>query len=778
MDSINSIITIGFLAAVGVLFLFGFLRGLRKGFYKSLMDIGFVVLSVIVSIIISKALTNKLADVEFLKETLITLKDKVPDMASTVDSILEYINQLSGDPAMINVLLALPAALLTPIVFIPVYILFGILIKIPKLIIERIVVGKNGGPEYRGGSRLLGGLVGGIRNALFIVVLLIPIFGYVGMVGDIAVTIDSVSLDGSASGVSSDIGGGKGEVGLLSSGSGSSVEDEDDSIISPEFGAIINHPVIKGVNACGGRLIFNSLATKNVEGVKVSGAEEVTTFAKVYANMAPLINEDPENYGEEQKQGIENIETMLSESEFLTFTVSEVVSYVSEKWSNGEDVFGVEKIDVDEEYQPLFDELLVTLSTTDSENIKDDIGTISNLLTTCIDEGVFVELAKEDPDPIVLATNEEFLSAILTEVYRNERTRPIIGHVSDLVVDIVADSIAAEGDTTPKPGHVDMSTVTEADIRNDAKIFANVIEKFVDFAESTENLDPDDPNAFILNADLASLGASMDMLRGSVLLGDSCEYLLKVMINSDMSDELGFLGNDFVDKLSDKSFKLENALASAQKLAIMAISLNDEGITEENYEEALKYMITEMTPETAETLKGAISSDVLEDFGMSGEEADTMSNTISSVIDGMTNATGNMTDEELEKEMDAITTIVNTMKDASATDGESTDSFFGAEGESITGVTADDLIDTIVSSTIVSDAVVGAGKDENNEKVEDPFGIAGNMSESDKTEAEDAIKNYYENNATGNSTEDEALKGKLDAVANIFGMDSSSWFNA
>ena len=88
------------------------------------------------------------------------------------------------------------------------------------------------------------------------------------------------------------------------------------------------------------------------------------------------------------------------------------------------------------------------------------------------------------------------------------------------------------------------------------------------------------------------------------------------------------------------------------------------------------------------------------------------------------------------------------------------------------------MIDTIVSSTIVSDAIVGAGKGENNEKVEDPFGIADTMSDSDKTEAEEAIKNYYQNNATGDSAEDEALKGKLDAVANIFGMDSSSWFNA
>ena len=43
-------------------------------------------------------------------------------------------------------------------------------------------------------------------------------------------------------------------------------------------------------------------------------------------------------------------------------------------------------------------------------------------------------------------------------------------------------------------------------------------------------------------------------------------------------------------------------------------------------------------------------------------------------------------------------------------------------------------------------------------------------------ESLEAIKDYFENNSTGGA-EDEALKEKLDAVANILGMDSSAWFN-
>jgi len=761
---IGTITTLVIFGLIGILFLFGFLRGLRKGLWKSLMDLGFVILCLVISILVAKGITNTFVDIEKFTELLTTAREKVGDgeLATTIDGLMEYINKGLEDPAMVNAVLAIPAALITPIVFIVVHILLGIIIKIPKLIIERIVIGKNGGANYRGGSRLGGGLIGGLRNALFIVILLVPIIGYVTFIGG---TLDTVisAAEGEAQLASSmeDEGGGDSISGL---------KDVMGEVINP----IRNSPAVKAIDTMGGKAIFNSLTTKRVDDMKFVLTSEIDGFARLYANFTSFMDESPENYGEKQKNSINNIKDILNEGEFLPFVTSELLSFVSEKWLNGEDAFGIEKIDVGEDYEDIFDSVLTTLSTTDSTNIKGDISTISNLMVTCIDEGVFVELAKEEPDPLVLVENEDLLSAIFAEAYKNERVRPIIGYIPKILVDVISNSFAEEGDTTPKPDSVDVNTLTEDQIKADAVTIARVVTKVMDFMESTENLDSSDENAFILNADLGSLGSAIDMLRNSALLGDSCEYILTVLLNSDMVSDLGFVSSDLIAKLTDKSVKFENILVSAQKLAVMAISISKEGINEDNYEEALKFMITEMSPEAADTLKSAISSDVLKDFGMSEDEANTMSNTINSVIDGISSATENMTEEQVEKEVEAITTIVNTMKDASSS-GD-LEHIFGEEGESATGITAEDLVDTVLSSEIVSGAIVGASKNENNERVDDPYGIAGSLSDNDKSAAEDAIKNYYDNNSTGGA-EDEALKEKLDAVANILGMDSSAWFN-
>ena len=773
MEQVSSYITLGVLGVIAVLFIFGFLRGLRKGFYKSLIDMGFVVLCLIVSIMVAKGITNSIADIEGMRDMLITLKEKLPDMAETVNGLLEYIDEVAENPEMINIILALPAALITPIIFIPIYILLGIIIKIPKLIIERVIVGKNGGPNYRGGSRLLGGVVGGVRNALFIIILLIPIMGYIGLVGDLVATIDSVSLDGGAATVSTEAekNTSDGKVFLATS-----TEESGSNDMLADIKPIFENPVVKGINACGGKLVFNSLTTKRVEGVRIKAAKEVNNFAELYANFAPFMNESPENYGDEQKQGIENIKTMLNDSEFLTSVVSGALSYVSEKWLNGEDVFGIEKIDVGEEYASVFDGILETLSTTDSENIKDDINTISGLVNTCIDEGVFKELAKEEPDIIKLLSNKEFVAEIFVQIYKNDRTRPIIGYATNIVVDLISESLANEGDNTPKPEDIDINTITEQEIRSDAEKIADVVSKFDKFISSTENLDSSDPNAFILEADLASLGAALDLLRNTVLLGDTCEYVLKVMLKSDMVSEIGFLNDDFIANLSDKNFKLENALASAQKLAVMALSLTDDGITEDKFEDAIKYMVSEMTPETAESIKSSITEETLKDFGISDEQAETVTSTIDSIVDGMVAASDTMTDEEIEKETEAVNTLIDTMMGATSTENSEVSNVFGDAESSKTGVSAEKFVETVVTSQVVSSAIVGATKDENGETVENPYNVADSLTEDDKVAVEDTIKSYYEENKTGEGS-DEELKEKLGAIANVMGMDSSAWFN-
>jgi hypothetical protein len=51
------------------------------------------------------------------------------------------------------------------------------------------------------------------------------------------------------------------------------------------------------------------------------------------------------------------------------------------------------------------------------------------------------------------------------------------------------------------------------------------------------------------------------------------------------------------------------------------------------------------------------------------------------------------------------------------------------------------------------------------------------MTEDNRNAAENAIRDYYQNNTTGDAESDAALQETLDAFANALGMDSSAWFN-
>ena len=781
MQNIGSIVTMGILGAFAVLFLFGFLRGYRKGLWKSLTDLGFVIVCLFLSILISKGITNALIDIEKMAEMLEKLKTSMPDLASTLDSVMEYINSVKDNPGMVSAILAIPAALITPIIFILVHILLGVIIKIPKLILQKVLFGPNKGERYRGGNRLIGAFVGGLRNALFVIILIVPIIGYATLAADTLGTIESIEASAPVGAVSDTNNGENVKTPLSTSTESSSGIG---SIKADYLDPIVESPAVKAINSMGGGAIFTSLTTKKVDDTKISLTVEVDCFARLYANAEAFMGAELADYGDAQISSIENIKAILNEAELVPYILSEVISFASDSWLNGKAVFGMEKINVGEDYQDAFDNLLLTLSNTDKDTIRSDFETVANLVEICIDEKLFAELGKEEGSVMSVIENEEFLVKIFSEIYKNERTRPAIGFISNTIVGIIYDIYDEINETeTPKPDKLDVSGLTALEVENEAKLLSDVVVSLNVFLESIEDLDPEDDNALIKAANLAILGRALDNLKASIMLGDASDFLIVAMLKSEAVADLGFVNQDFINQISKEGVSLENTLASAQKLAIMALSLSGSGITEDNYNEAIKFMMTEMSPETADTIKSVLTEDVLSDFGLSAEESSTISNTIGSVIDGMVSiseSTKDMTDEEIQQEIDAVTTLVGVMKDAASSAAEgnvNTDNIFGAEGDSVTGVTTEELIDTVVSSQIVSDAIKNASKDEDDNVVEDPFGVAGTLSESDKSAAEDAIKDYYANNSTGDAASDEELKNTLDSLANILGMNSSSWFN-
>jgi hypothetical protein len=87
-------------------------------------------------------------------------------------------------------------------------------------------------------------------------------------------------------------------------------------------------------------------------------------------------------------------------------------------------------------------------------------------------------------------------------------------------------------------------------------------------------------------------------------------------------------------------------------------------------------------------------------------------------------------------------------------------------------MTASELVGTVMDSTIVSNAIESASKDEDGNLIEDPYKISNKLTDSDKSSAKDAIENYYAQNASPDGNNEE-LVNKLGSLANIFGIDVS-----
>jgi hypothetical protein len=122
----------------------------------------------------------------------------------------------------------------------------------------------------------------------------------------------------------------------------------------------------------------------------------------------------------------------------------------------------------------------------------------------------------------------------------------------------------------------------------------------------------------------------------------------------------------------------------------------------------------------------------------------------------------------LSGEIEAVDKIVSTVQ--AATDGDKSSNLFsnGEDDSSRSGLTADELVDTVVNSTIVSSAINSSSKDEEGNTDENSYGISDKLTEADKDSAKTAIEQYYQNNAT--EGEDAELKETLDSLASIFGV--------
>ena len=118
----------------------------------------------------------------------------------------------------------------------------------------------------------------------------------------------------------------------------------------------------------------------------------------------------------------------------------------------------------------------------------------------------------------------------------------------------------------------------------------------------------------------------------------------------------------------------------------------------------------------------------------------------------------NMSEEQLQRETVAVNKVMTMAMNAGSSNGSS----FG-EG-SVTGTSAEQFVNDIMDSEVVSDTVMEQVYGETNDPQSDPLATERTMSEADETELITALNNKWQN-ATDAQRADENFNKKLISTA-------------
>lgn len=733
IDSISTGILVAFIAIAAL----GFLLGFKKGTFKSLTDLVFLALNVFISVLVATAVAKNVVTVD-------TLAQYFPEVAPSIgldDTIINQVNGYLSSPELYSTAVALVLALATvivlPIVFMVTFILLGIILFIIKLIVNSVIV-----PSTKGiGLKLGGGLIGAVVKAVALAVLIMPIVGYANYASN---TLDLLKNE----------------------------DTKVEAIVPIEkmVDEATETPVFKTVYSFGGKKLFDTLTTIKVNDIRISLTHETETAINLYKETDNFIGVPINEYGDKQIDSIERIEEIILDADFVPALLSNVLAYVANEWNNGNAVLGYEKPVIGTELQEALDSTITVLAQTTPSSFKQDLCTVAEIAKYAIEDGVVYALTSEDGNIMHVLENTNVISDILVELHRNERTRPILPAITNGVVNYLYSIYDEVNGTTTEQHHmVDINGLTESVVQNEGAIISNVIVELDTFMISIKEYSGRSTIDIVKFGDFAALGRAFNGIKRSYLFCDTYEFILRTVLESKGCRELGILDEQFIKNAILHDSDMEMMLVSRQKIAVLVLSMYKG--EELDYNDAIEALLMNITSVDADSVKNLLTEESLKAIGVKGEHVHTISGLLTSMIDTIKDESFEISSENLSKEAESASKIIQTVDSALENSAKDKNVFVSSDDKETTSqMTAGEFISTTLESEFVSSMIVIATKDESGNEVDDPYNVREHLSENDISELENALGEEY-----AKTEDDESKKEKLDAIAHIFGVDISKF---
>ena len=407
-------VVLALVAVTALIVLINLIKGLIRGFKKTVGSLIAIVASAIVAFIVTAIICKPSSSMMvFLMDQLSSLLGK------------DISDILFGIEAVGEVLYYYVAMIIAPFVFLVIYILLSIIFAIIAGIVVRIMLRKK---KPKGALHRLGGLgVGLVCGILVSAILLMPIVGLLGVATEVGAQADP------------DLLGDEEIVDLLESLS----EDQALAIYYKASG-----------------WLFDSLTSTSFEGERVSLKSELVAILGMVANFSALSSG---NLGDAEVAALNAAVDGIDGSPLVKHAAAGLISEMAGSWAAGESFLGIEMIDAGELLNPVINSVIGVLATTNKEYVIADLHTLTGILGIIVSHGLMD--ATESSDMLETLGKGGVITELMREANKNPRMSVISDSIAQLSVRAIGSTIGIPQDRAERYNSL-MDEV--ADILNDS----------------------------------------------------------------------------------------------------------------------------------------------------------------------------------------------------------------------------------------------------------------------------------------------------------------------
>ena len=765
MSLTGSTIGISLTALIAIFCLISAIIGLFRGLKKTLGSTIVIAISAIISFIVTVALCRPTQD----------------GMSAVADKLLESMQgdqfkELISTNAMMESMNYYASFIAAPFVFLALFIVLRFIIGIVMRILMKIIPIFNRIPK---GMKRLGGLVIGIVNGFALMVIFTMPF--LGLFDVANVVVSSIPETNAVENISGD----------------SSIEELDVPYL---LDVAVNQGGGKILLNCGGRTLYTGLTSAEYKGEKVTLKGE----AEVYAEMIPgIIKAMAKTDVSDKISGVfDALIYGVDNSAITRDLVAGTVSTAAQSWQKGESFLGISKDKIFDtaslpsayDIEPMVDTMIDILAKENNETISQDLTSISDFVVEMNKSGFFTKDVKVD-SVVETLSKEGTLSGILGTLDKNQNMLPLIDEVNRLCIRLVASPDCLN---LPKESASDSDVVSVDDVISHMVSYKDIPESerhnesikiesvMIEISGSFDGIS----SASHASELMAVMGSVLDAMNDTTVYGTrsaeddnsaTAVFLVAVMQSESVSDSIGLTAaqmKEFADTINKGSKDASYAEISATVANTFDVLENiNSGVSSQ---EQVEKLINNLTPTTAGVMKDITTPALMQNYGVKEEHAEKSSNAIGTLFGNMANYTENhpIQEGETQEEYDnriseeaKATDKIITLAIKANEDIDAKEALFNTEGgEGALEMSAYDIIDTFVASTVATDTVTDLveGTDES-EGSNDPLGVRNGLLESDKDEMTNALNQYREDNKDNENIED--LDAKLSNIGALFGIE-------